>query len=167
MYHIPMAPRGSGGRKIPSQHPSDCAGPRTQLLRQTPVSWCFLESPRSSGFLDAPRGSSVFIVISKTAEIWLPCQTSQLKGFLSCICQADCSSGTAWGHWERTGFSVTAQTQPSMEILWKGGKLRDGDLVLVLGKLGFPGSATVLCVSPWSPPLMPMMPFHQKLVSRS
>lgn len=130
------------------------------------MSWCFLESPRSSGFLDLPQGPSVFIV-SRTAEIWLPGQTCQLKGYLSYIYQADCSSGTAWGHQEQTEFPVSAQTQPGMETIWKESKLRDGDIALVLGKLGFPGSATVFCTSPWSPPLMPMTQFHQKLVSSS
>lgn len=126
------------------------------------MSWCFLESPRSSGFLDESQGPAVFIAVSKTAEIWLPSQTSQHKGYVSHPAGLTTLLGQHGGTRNEPGSPSLFRHTP----VWKPDS-KEASLEVVLGKVGFPGSATVLCASPWSPPLVAMIQFHQKVVSKA
>lgn len=70
-----------------------------------------------------------------------------------------------------TGNELGSQSLLKHNPVWRPyGKETSSEMETLqwsLGSWGFPGSAAVLCVSPWSPPLMSMTQFNQKLVFRS
>lgn len=81
--------------------------------------------------------------MSKTAEIWLYCQASRHNGYVSHPARLTALLGQHGGTRNELGSPSLCRHTP----VWKPDS-KEASLEVVLGKVGFPGSATVLCASP-------------------